>query len=120
MERICPVIEKEKVSAEFNDSGSEFSITLIPAFGDDGKKSKPTINEAEIIGMNEFTISSDEFYYNRKLMKQGDLALFHDDSAGNNAAKLVKGGDLEIATIDDDASKYSKQGVDLVYDNGQE
>lgn len=119
MERFCPVIEKEKVSAEFNEQGSEFSITLTPAFDDEGNKVKPTINEADIIGMDEATSSSAEFYFNRVLVKQGDLAMFHDDSAGNDVARLVPGGDLEIATIDDEASKYSKQDLDLVYDNGE-
>ena len=119
MERFCPVIEKEKVSAEFKHDGTPFHIILTPAFDDNGKKSKPTINEAEIIGMDEESSSSAEFYYNRVLVKQGDLTMFHDDSAGNDVARIVNNGDLEIATIDDEADRYSKQGLDLVYNNGQ-
>lgn len=115
MERYCPVVENEKISAIEQPGGDYFLIELIPALADDGSKSKPTIKEVEIAGIDESVDSSQGFYYNSVYVNQGELAMLHDDSAGNSVARMNNNGDLEIATEEDDANKYSKQNLDLVY-----
>ena len=59
--------------------------------------------------------NAEEYLYNNVNVKQGDLAIFHNDSAGDNVAKLIRNGELEITTQDDDSNKYSKQDTDLIY-----
>jgi len=117
-ERYCPIVENEKMSAEDAPApvGTPCTIVLKPAYDDDGVKIKPTIMEAEIIGIETPVDTSSGVYYNGVLGGQGDLMIFHNDDAGDNTAKMNNNGELEISTINDESSRYSKDGLDLIYD----
>lgn len=117
MDRFCSILENEKMAVSNSVAGTNCTIDIYPAFDEDGNKVKPTIIEAEIVGFDETSTleNAEEYLYNNVNVKQGDLAIFHNDSAGDNVAKLIRNGELEITTQDDDSNKYSKQDTDLIY-----
>lgn len=116
MDRFCPTIENERMANINSPLGTPFAIELIPANDANGDKVKPTIRESEVVGFSEdiHLDSSLEYLYNDVIVKQGELAIFHDDSSKDKVASITD-GELNITTTDDDSLKYDKQNTDLVY-----
>ena len=116
MDRFCPTIENEKMANINSPLGTLFVIELIPANDENEDKVKPTIHESEVVGFNEVVQldNSLEYLYNDVAVKQGELAIFHNDSSKDKVANIVD-GELSITTSDDDSLKYDKQNTDLVY-----
>ena len=116
MDRLCSVIENEKMANINSPLGTAFVVELIPAYDSDGNKLKPTICDSEVVGFNEDVRldNSLEYLYNDTVVKQGELAIFHNDSSGDKIAEITD-GELKITTADDDSLKYDKQDADLVY-----
>ena len=116
MDRFCPTIENERMANSNSPLGTLFVVELIPANDADGNKVKPTIHVSEVVGYNEDIQldSSLEYLYNNVIVKQGELAVFHNDSSKDKIASMIN-GELEITTLDDDSLKYNKHDADLIY-----
>lgn len=111
MDRFCPIVEDEKII--LGDSPMDCLISVFPAYDDNGEKVKPTIISSEVINSDEDFPNG--IMHNNTLVNQGDLAMTHNDSAGDSVAKIVNNSDLEISPLDDDALKYDREDFDLIY-----
>lgn len=116
MDRFCPTIENERMANSNSPLGTLFAVELIPANDADGNKVKPTIHASEVVGYAEDAQldSSLEYLYNNVIVRQGELAIFHDDSSEDKIANITN-GELVITPLDDDSLKYNKQDADLIY-----
>lgn len=114
----CPTIELERTGMPSRGEETALRLTLTPSIDDYGEKLKPTIIEANIIGIS--TPDDSVVVYDGVIGKQGDLLVTHHDS-NVDAVMMNNIGELIIATVDDDpdlySRKYNHDGVSLVYND---
>ena len=110
----CPTIELERTGMPSNGVPSPVKMTLLPAIDDYGNKVKPTIIEANIIGISTTDVSA--VVYDGVVGNLGDLLVSHHDSAAD-AVTVNNNGEFIIAPKDDDANLYNLDEEYLVYSN---
>lgn len=115
--RYCPTVELERTGVPRFMAPTNLKMTLLPAIDAYGDKARPTIIEANIIGIS--TDDTDKVVYDGVVGGLGDLMITHNDSAGDNAVSINERGELIIAPLDDDASLYSRSREDSMTERGQ-
>lgn len=101
----CPTIELERTGMPSRGVETALRLTLTPSIDDYGEKLRPTVIEANIIGIS--TPNDGIVVYDGVVGKQGDLLITHHDS-NVDAVMMNDRGELIIATVDDDPNSYSR------------
>ena len=116
-QRYCPIIELERTGLPKFQVAAELKLTLIPAIDDDGNKVKPSIIEANIIGISTDDVS--KVVYDGVIGELGELLITHNDSNVENVVYLTTNDELIIKPSDDDAEMYSRSKEDNQTELGQ-
>lgn len=115
--RFCPTVELERTGAQRYGQSTILKMTLIPAIDENGDKAKPTIIEANIIGIS--TDDLDRVVYDGVQGIIGDLMVTHNDSNVINVVNINEKGELIVSTADDDPDLYSRSREDNKTEHGK-
>lgn len=115
--RYCPTVELERTGVPRYGQPTALKMTLLPAIDENGNKARPTIIEANIIGIS--TDDTDRVVYDGIQGGLGDLMVTHNDSAGVNVVSINERGELILAPLDDDIDLYSRSREDGQTEHGQ-
>lgn len=115
--RYCPTVELERTGVPRYGQSTALKMTLLPAIDENGDKARPTIIEANIIGVS--TDDTDRVIYDGVQGSLGDLMVTYNDSAGMNVVSINERGELILAPLDDDVDLYSRSREDEQTAHGQ-
>lgn len=115
--RYCPTVELERTGVPRYGQSTALKMTLLPAIDENGNKARPTIIEANIIGIS--TDDTDRVVYDGVQGNLGDLMVTNNDSAGVNVVSINEKGELILAPLDDDVDLYSRSREDGQTEYGQ-
>lgn len=115
--RFCPTIELERMRVPIYNQLNQLKMTLIPAIDEYGDKAKPTIVEANIIGVS--TDDTDKVVYDGVQGDLGCLMITNNDSSGTNSTNIDKNGELIISLLDDNVDLYSRSKENAQGEYGQ-